>query len=158
TRTWKLWFDGDRLRMELLSSQYDRPKTIIQAEGKIFHRGVGVKSDTGEEVLGNAEIHNDGWKSSLFDLRKIAVIATPPGVLHSIGNWEHPLADTTRMRERIVREIVDGIELVRIDMRAPDGDHTSIWIDEDRGPSLVRYRHTASVKGQSLVDVHINEL
>lgn len=158
-RRWKLWFKGDRLRMEQFESRYERPKQIVRADGRIFHRGFGTRPATGESVLGLPEIHSEDWTgTSLFDLRKLAVVAAPPGILRALDSWERPLGDAQRIRERIEQENVEGHVLTRIDMRAGDGNTTTIWIDEHRGPSLVRYKHTADVRGKTYVDLQNNEL
>ena len=158
-RHWKLWFQGDKLRMEQYASSQEQPAKIVKNDAKIYHKQVGIHEKTKQLMLGNAEVHPEDWNGTmLFDLRRLGITMIPSGGLHSTNDWNHTLGTKQRLRSTIADVELNGRPVKLITRLDPDGDAIKLWIDEERGPSLVRGELTSKHRGQVLADVFVVDL
>ncbi len=158
-RRWKLWFRGDKLRMEQFPTALEQPAKIVRSDGHIYHKQVGMHEKTGQLSPGNAEIHPDDWNGTmLFDLRRLGITLTSTGGLHSISDWNHTLGTRQRLRSTIADVELNGRAVKLITRFGLGGRVGKFWIDEGRGLSLIRAEHTITHRGQVIADVFVVDL
>ncbi|MBX3444946.1 MAG: hypothetical protein KF774_21275 [Planctomyces sp.] len=158
TRQWRMWFLGDKLRMEQLGGKGVGPRKIVRADGKIYHRSYGIGVD-GEVKRGSAEVHPDDWEGTMiFDLRRLGLIKAPAGVLHSVEK-DLALGNPQRARSTIESAELDGRPVRLIITEGIGGKNTlKTWIDEERGPSLLRVENHIVLNGKQFLDSVTSEL
>ena len=155
-RHWKLWFKGDRLRMEKFDASGEVMCTTVHTPKQTFVRRISMK-ENGEAVVTTSvhEADPERGGENIFDLRKLGLYPLPVHSLHSIDDWLYFVANPKHRRISNGPATLEGHDVTEIVFLASDGDKTRVWIDEHRGPSIVRIEHTAHPKGR---DVFVDSL
>lgn len=153
---WKLWFKGDRLRMEKFDTSGDVMCTTVHTPKQTFVRRISMK-ENGETVVTTSvhEAHPNRGGEHIFDLRKLGLYPLPVHSLHSVDDWLYFVANPKHQRISNGPATLEGQDVTEIVFLNSDGDRTRVWIDEHRGPSIVRIEHTAHPKGR---DVFVDSL
>jgi hypothetical protein len=140
-KTYKLVCDGPNVRMDYGLS------IVVKTDDHIVVRNVSGRS------YFPGQIHPSNWNGSMiFDPRQLGITIAPVGVLHSCNGLTDCLATRNRAQSTLTRERRDARDLVHIQTRFHNDFTTDLWIDEQRGPGLVKAEFHTFHKGQSLHD------
>ena len=151
-RTWTLWADGPRMRIETAHSQFELPSKAALDGEFVFTRNYGIRGDGDDFVIGSAEVHGADYNGTmLFDVRRLGLLPVPLGAWHSIPESRSLLNDPNQLHSTLEDVERDGQRLTLITRHGNDRV-ARMWIDEQRGPSVVRMEHAVTVGTEEILD------
>ncbi|MCA8991376.1 MAG: hypothetical protein KDA88_05335 [Planctomycetaceae bacterium] len=160
TLKWKVWQKGDRIRFDRGWATRERPAIFVKDDKHVYCRRLVTRAADNSSRWGDIEVNPVDWDAGLvFDVRVLGIIPTSPiSLYHRTLSADTVLGKTRLQRTAFEREILNGDEVVRIEMSSGESSSETIWIDETKGPSVVRVRYRAHYKGQLVEELMQVEL
>ncbi|MCA9045535.1 MAG: hypothetical protein KDA69_14510 [Planctomycetaceae bacterium] len=126
----------------------------------IYSRPLETRGSDGTKSWGKTQSYPLDWDGSpVFDLHVLGVIpASPIGLGKLLLRKDSVLGQTQLQRTAFERVMLNGDEVVRIEMKNGDSISRTVWIDDTKGPSVVRVRYRAHYKGQLVEELMQVEL
>ncbi|MEZ5941938.1 MAG: hypothetical protein R3C18_11140 [Planctomycetaceae bacterium] len=154
TLKWKVWQKGDRIRFDRERAARQRPAIFVKDDMHVYCRRLVTRAADNSSRWGDIEVNPVDWDAGLvFDLRVLGIVATSPMSLYHRTLKDTLLTDARFERTAFERDVLNGEEVVRIELRSGDTYSTTVWIDETKGPSVVRIRYRGLYEGRLIEDL-----
>ncbi len=165
TRTTFIWLDGDSIRCDIIAkpekaTEEERQITCNNCQlKKYFMSYTEIKSDPGKipiifEPL-NEQI--DPNRAQILDPRLLGMEAVESANLCR-SRLDSVVGRPDRSKPEITRDQRNGVDCYRISYKLRSGDDVRVWIDSQRGPSVLRMEIDFQIDGERCMDSVESEL